>query len=146
MIFRLAIRSLATRPLRSAVLAAGFGLGIAVMAELLGVGEVILQQARSPALAGGGDLVVAGASGPLDGARFLLASVIGSDTFRRRTAAASPSRKATLFLIVKPGEAIPVSVRGGIPSRQTAVGEPEVDGQPNWRDEPADVAPALDRA
>jgi len=140
MILRLAVRSLATRPLRSAVLAAGFGLGIAVMAELLGVGEVILEQARSPALAGGGDLVVAGASGPLDSARFLLASVIGSDTFRHRTAAASPSRKATLYLIVKRGEAIPVSVRGGIPSLQKAVGEPEVDGQSNWRDEPADAS------
>ena len=49
MIIRLAVRSLATRPLRSAVLATGFGLGIGVMASLLGVGEVILEQARSPA-------------------------------------------------------------------------------------------------
>src|SRR2546428_11824400 len=95
MILRLAVRSLATRPLRSAVLAAGFGLGIAVMAELLGVGDVILEQARAPALAGGGDLVVAGAAGPPDRARFLLARVIGSAPFRHRTRAASPSRHAT---------------------------------------------------
>ena len=37
MIFRLALRSLATRPIRTAVLACGFGFGIAIMAALLGV-------------------------------------------------------------------------------------------------------------
>jgi hypothetical protein len=139
-ILRLAVRSLATRPLRSAVLAAGFGLGIAVMAALLGVGEVILEQARSPALAGGGDLVLSGANGPIGSARFLLAHVIGADAFRRRTAAASPSRRAGLYLIVKPGEVVPVSVRGAIPSLQKAVGDPEVSRQENWTDDPADAS------
>ena len=43
MILRLALRSLATRPVRTAVLACGFGFGIAVMAALLGVGDVILE-------------------------------------------------------------------------------------------------------
>lgn len=52
MILRLALRSLATRPVRTAVLACGFGFGIAVMAALLGVGDVILEQAHSPALEG----------------------------------------------------------------------------------------------
>ena len=50
MILRLALRSLAVRPWRTAVLAAGFGLGIAVMVALLGGGEVIIEQAHSPAL------------------------------------------------------------------------------------------------
>ena len=140
MILRLAVRSLATRPLRSAVLAAGFGLGIAVMAALLGVGEVILEQARSPALAGGGDLVLSGANGPVGSARFLLAHVIGADAFRRRTAAASPSRRAGLYLIVKPGDVVPVSVRGAIPSLQKAVGDSEVSRQENWTDDPADAS------
>ena len=45
-----------------AVLACGFGFGIAVMAALLGVGEVILEQAHSPALEGGGDVVIAAGS------------------------------------------------------------------------------------
>jgi hypothetical protein len=140
LILRLAVRSLATRPLRSAVLAAGFGLGIAVMAALLGVGEVILEQARSPALAGGGDLVVAGAFGALDNARFLIANVIGAGAFRQRTAAASPSRKAGLFLIVKSGDAVPVSVRGALPSLQKAVGDPEAVAQSAWADEPGDAS------
>ena len=47
----------------------------------------------------GGDLVVTGASGPVDSARYLLSSVLGSDRFRSRTSAVSPSRKATLFLL-----------------------------------------------
>ena len=60
MMFWLALRSLLAHPARSAVLAGGFGLGVSVMANLLGIGEVMLEQARSPALAGGGDVVVAG--------------------------------------------------------------------------------------
>jgi hypothetical protein len=42
MILTLALRSLFAHPVRSAVLAAGFGLGVAVMAILLGVGQVVL--------------------------------------------------------------------------------------------------------
>ncbi len=48
MIVTLALRSLLSRPVRSAVLAGGFGLGVSVMAALLGIGGVILEQARAP--------------------------------------------------------------------------------------------------
>ncbi len=58
MIGRLALRSLTAHPVRSAVLAAGFGVGVAVMAILLGVAEIVLDQAQSPALVGGGDVVI----------------------------------------------------------------------------------------
>jgi hypothetical protein len=47
MMLTLAIRSLFARPVRSLVLAGGFGLGVAVMAALLGIGGVILEQARA---------------------------------------------------------------------------------------------------
>ena len=129
MIIRLAVRSLVTRPMRSAVLSIGFGLSIAVMAELLGVGEVILEQAHSPALAGG--------IGPLEGARYVLKSVLGSPAFASRVAAASPSRRGTLYLLSANANG-PVTVRGGIPSREQAVGDPEVAGQADWKDEPRD--------
>src|SRR5207249_6880417 len=119
MMLRVVLRSLATRPLRTAVLAFGFGLAVAVMAELLGVGEVILEQAHSPALRGGGDVVVAGAFGSVDSARSVLANVIGAQSWRGGVAAASPSRRATLYLI-KPDAAVPVGVRGGIPSLEKA--------------------------
>ena len=52
MIGRLAFRSLTAHPVRSAVLAAGFGLGVAVMAILLGVAAIVLEQAESPELVG----------------------------------------------------------------------------------------------
>ena len=63
MILLIALRSVLAHPVRSAMLACGFGLGVSVMATLLGVGEVILEQARSPALGGGGDVVVTSAAG-----------------------------------------------------------------------------------
>ena len=50
MIGRLALRSLTAHPIRSAVLAAGFGAGVGVMAILLGVAEIVLDQSRAPAL------------------------------------------------------------------------------------------------
>ena len=86
MILRLALRSLATRPIRTAVLACGFGFGIAVMAALLGVGDVILEQAHSPALEGGGDVVVTGRFGALEHGRFLIASILASPDLAARTA------------------------------------------------------------
>jgi hypothetical protein len=137
MIIKLALRSLAIRPVRTAVLACGFGLGIAVMAELLGIGEVILDQARSPALQGGGDLVVSGMFGAIDNARFILSSVLGASEATPRIAARSPSRRATLYLI-KPGMVLPVVVRGGVPSLEKAVGDREVASQPAWADKDAD--------
>ena len=94
MILKLALRSLAVRPVRTAVLACGFGLGIAVMAELLGVGDVILDQARSPALQGGGDLVVSGALGSVDNARYVLSILRGMAAPRSQVVAASPSRRS----------------------------------------------------
>src|SRR5206468_13001453 len=89
--------------------------------------------------AGGGDLVVAGSAGPVDSARFLMADVIGSGRFAQRTVAASPSRKASLYLVATRGEAMPISVRCAIPSLQKAAADPEVPSQSNWTDEPADA-------
>ncbi|HMF94428.1 MAG TPA: hypothetical protein VKE96_09050 [Vicinamibacterales bacterium] len=138
MIVRLAVRSLVTRPLRSAVLSIGFGLSIAVMAELLGVGEVILEQAHSPALSGGGDIVLTGTIGPIDSARFVLTSVLASPALAPRVAAASPTRRGTVYLL-SGNAGGPIAVRGGIPSRERAVGDPETAGVPAWADEPADA-------
>src|SRR5436853_93832 len=110
MIFRLAFRSLAVRPVRTAVLACGFGLGIAVMAALLGVGDVILEQARSPALSGGGDMVVYGAFGMIDNAPYVLSSVRGL-----APAATRPGhRSAGVHLQLD---------RDGMPSNYVAAGE-----------------------
>jgi hypothetical protein len=137
MMFRVAVRSLLTRPVRAAVLAAGFGFGIAVMAELLGVGQVILEQAHSPALRGGGDLIVYGPFGSVPSARFLMRGVIGAPDLARQVVAASPSRQARVFLMSAEGP-VAVSANGGIPSLEQAVGDPEVSGIQSWIDTPAD--------
>lgn len=127
MIVRLAVRSLAVRPIRTAVLACGFGLGIAVMAALLGVGDVILEQARSPELQGGGDVVVYSTFGMIENAPFVLGNV------RNLAPAASPSHRETVYLIT-PERAIPVLARGGVPSLEKAVGDAEVKGIAAWTD------------
>jgi hypothetical protein len=136
-ILTLAIRSLLARPVRSAVLVGGFGLGVAVMAVLLGVGDVILEQARAPALRGGGDVVIAGASGRLANARFVLASVLKAGTLAPEVVAAAPSDTADLYLFDGRGP-VPVRARGGVPSLERALGDPETRDASGWRDTPAD--------
>jgi hypothetical protein len=139
LILTLAWRSLAAHPVRSAVLACGFGLGVSVMASLLGVGEVILAQARSPALSGGGDVVVAGAAGKVTSARFILSNVLGAPPFRARVAAASPRLRTALYL-VREKRVVPIRARGGIPSLEREVGDPETKDVAAWIDSPADAA------
>jgi hypothetical protein len=137
MMFRLACRSLMTRPIRAAVLAAGFGFGIAVMAELLGVGHVILEQSRSPALNGGGDLVVRGPFGSVPSARFVTSSVLGAPDLADRVAVASPSRHSRVFLMTRNGP-VAVSATGGIPSLERSLGDSEIAGIKSWTDAPGD--------
>jgi hypothetical protein len=139
MILVLALRSLLARPIRSVVLAGGFGLGVAVMAALLGIGGVILEQARTPDLAGGGDVVLAGAAGRLGSARFILANVLGSGTLAERVHAAAPSARATLYLVDERGS-VPIQVRAGIPGRERALGDPETGQATAWADTAADSA------
>lgn len=138
MIFTLAWRSLRSRPVRSAVLAGGFGLGVAVMAALLGVAAVILEQARAPVQVGGGDVVVGGAAGRLPNARFALSAVLGDGPLAPRVAAVSPTERSTLYLIDADGTATPVRARGGVPSLERAIHDPETSGATGWIDTAAD--------
>jgi len=134
---RLALRSLAARPVRSAVLSGGFGLGIAVMASLLGIGDVILDQARAPELAGGGDVRIAGASGRVPQARFLMSSVFAAPPLAGRALAAAPGDTRTLYLLSE-AAALPLRARGGIPSLERALQDPETATVAAWQDTVAD--------
>jgi hypothetical protein len=136
MIGRLALRSLTAHPVRSAVLAAGFGVGVAVMAILLGVAQVVLEQSRAPALVGGGDVVIRLA--PEVPARLVLAGALQSETFRPRIAAAAPTHTTRLYLR-HGGRSIRVSARGGIPSLERLLGDHEVAAM-DWRDSADDIA------
>jgi hypothetical protein len=140
MILTLALRSLLAHPIRTAVLAAGFGLGVAVMAILLGVGQVVLQQARSPELAGGGDVRVAGSTGRITAARVLLGSVLRAPALAPRVRVASPWRRASLFLTLPDGTSTTVRARAGVPSLERAIGDAETAGQGDWIDTRADSA------
>ena len=135
----LAFRALLAHKLRSAVLAGGFGLGVSVIANLLGIGAVMLEQAGAPALAGGGDLVVAGSVGRVTSARFLLGSVLDRPAFADRVTVAVPNERRTLYL-VRDGGTVPVAVRGGIPSLERRLGDEETSGVSAWNDAPADRA------
>jgi hypothetical protein len=140
MIVRLALRSLLARPVRSAVRVGGFGLGVAVMAVLLGVGRVILDQARAPQLRGGGDVVIAGASGRLPNAPFVLSSVLQRGALASEIRIAAPSADSELFLVQPGGGTMPLRARGGVPSLERALGDPETSGQAAWTDTAADRA------
>jgi len=137
-IVKVALRSLAARPIRSGVLAVGFGLGVAVMVTLLGVGDVILRQSRAPALAGGGDVVIGSASGRLANAPFVL-HALRPGGGAGGVQALSPSARDTLYLR-HDGRAVAIAVRGGIPSAERRFGDPETAGIAGWTDTDADRA------
>jgi hypothetical protein len=137
MIGTLALRSLTAHPIRSAILAAGFGVGVAVMAILLGVAEIVLTQARSPDLVGGGDVVIH--LEPSVPARMVTAGVLQSDQLRNRVRAAGPSHTAALYL-VRDDHIVRVDAHGAIPSVEKAMGDPEVSSSPQWEDTLEDTA------
>ena len=137
MIGRLAVRSLTAHPVRSAVLAAGFGVGVAVMAILLGVAQIVLEQSRAAALVGGGDVLILLAE-EVPG-RLVLAGPLQGDALRSRIRVAAPSHTDTLTL-VHDGRRTVVDVRGGIPSLERALGDAETTGIDGWLDSPEDVA------
>ena len=139
MILRLAVRSLFTHPVRTLVLACGFGLGVGVMAMLLGVGEVILDQARSPVLSGAGDVIIASNAGRLPSARWILSSGLRQAGLEGRVRVASPSQRATLYL-VRNGGTVPIRAHGGIPSLEREVGDGETAGVSAWTDATSDAA------
>jgi hypothetical protein len=138
MIGRLAVRSLTAHPIRSAVLAVGFGVGVGVMAILLGVAQIVLEQSQAPALAGGGDVVIRlGRQVP---ARLLLSGTLQGDTLRSRVRVASPAETTALYLIRDSG-VTRVRARGGIPSLERALGDEETSqAGAAWTDAPGDVA------
>ena len=138
MIPRLAARSLAERPVRSAVLAAGFGVGIGVMAGLLGIGDVILHQARSPDLLGGGDVIVGGGAGRVESARFVMRTLLHGRA-ASDVRAVSPLAEAPLYLV--DGERVDVVyATAGIPDLERTIGDPETAAVAAWRNAPGDAA------
>jgi hypothetical protein len=136
----LALRSLLSQPIRATVLACGFGLGIGAMTGLMGIGEVIVEQSRSPALRGGGDVVIYGTSGAVSSARFLMASLFATPVLEDRARVVSPASTATLYWLDEGAKPDPVQVTGGIPSLERALGDAETAGVEAWVDRAGDEA------
>lgn len=105
MILRLVWRSISRRPGRSALLLAGYALGVGVTVALLSIGSALLEQARDRELVGGGDLTVLPAGLDLETfktggvsslyftveqAPFLYRQVLAGPRFDDRIAAAAP--------------------------------------------------------
>lgn len=139
MIVRVALRTFTHRPWRTTVLACGFGLGVAVMACLLGVGEVILEQSLSPQLKGGGDVRIVGTHGALRNARFIMHRLRKDPQFASAIEAISPVLRRPLYLISEHGSRRIVA-RGGIPSREKALGDYETQAIEAWQDLAQDLA------
>jgi hypothetical protein len=107
------------------------------MALLLGVAAIVLTQAESPALVGGGDVLVQlAAQVP---ARLVLAGTLQSDALRPRIQAASPFASTDLYLVRDTGTTR-VAARGGIPSLERALGDPETSNATSWKDSSGDEA------
>jgi hypothetical protein len=136
MIGLLALRNLAHRPLRSAFLLVGYGLGVGVMIVLLAIGEALLVQASDEKLIGGGDVTVlpegidlevmktGGVGGlffSIDHARFVYRQLLAAPRFTSIVASAAPQVEGKLLYLRAKGREYPVRASGEIPSRTASV-------------------------
>jgi len=97
----------------------------------------VLQQAQSPDLVGGGDVVIrVGRDIP---ASLLLSGTLQAEALRSRIATAAPTQTADLYL-TSGGKRIRVAGRGGVPSLERALGDRETSGADAWQDTEADRA------
>ena len=71
-------------------------------------------------------------------ARLVLSGTLQSDALRPRVRAAAASHTTDLYLL-HDGRATRVAARGGIPSLERALGDPEVAGMDAWRDTREDL-------
>ena len=153
MIGLLALRHLAHRPLRSAFLLVGYGLGVGVMIVLLAIGEALLLQARDEKLVGGGDVTVlpagidlevmktGGVGGlffSIDHARFVYRQLLAAPRLENVVAAAAPQVEGKLLYVRTKGREYAVRAAGEIPSRSAAVGGAPTLAAGVWSDDDGD--------
>ena len=132
----LAFRNLTLRKWRTALLLAGYGLGVATMIVLLSIGEALVLQASDEKLIGGGDVTVlpegidvevmktGGLGGmffSIDHSRFIYRQLLAAPRFRDRVATAAPQITGKLLYARVGDRSIPVLAAGEIPSLSAAV-------------------------
>ena len=138
MIWRLALRNLGFRKLRTLFLLAGYGLGVAVMIVLLSVGDAMIAQASDEKLVGGGDVTVlpegldvevmktGGVGGlffSIANARFLYQQLLASPRHAREVQAVAPQIESKLlYVTLRDGRETTVRAAGEIPAATRDVG------------------------
>ena len=154
MILALALRQLVLRPWRTALLLAGFGLGVGVMITLLSICDAMVLQSRDRALVGGGDVTVlpdgvdlevlkTGGVGGLwfsvPNARFVQLQLLTAPRFAPLVRAAAPQLEGKLLYLRTPraGE-LAVRASGEIPSATRAVGAAPMLLAGAWDDDAGD--------
>ncbi len=155
MIWRLALAPLRHRPWRSALLFAGFGLGVGVMIVLLSIGEAMMAQARDEKLVGGGDVTVlpdgldlevmkTGGIGGLffsiPNARFVHRQLLAAPRLGADVRAAAPQIAEKLVYLRIGDRTIPARGVGEIPSLTAAVGAAPALAAGRWDDQASDRA------
>lgn len=165
-------RLLVGRPVRTAVLLLGYGVGVAVMVALLAVGEGLLAQAQDKDLSSGGDVVllpqgvdlqvlkVGGVTGmflSIPNARYVAGQMLLGPRYADIIDAVSPELLDKLVYIRAPGSPAVVSARasGVIPSLARQTGSVLAVQDPAWADSGPDrqwthpslaaLLPAIDR-
>jgi hypothetical protein len=153
MIGMLALRHLMHRPLRSAFLLLGYGLGVGVMIVLLAIGEALLVQARDEKLVGGGDVTVlpdgislevmktGGVGGlffSIDHARFVYRQLLAAPRLGDVVSFAAPQIEGKLLYLLANGREYAVRATGEVPSRSAAVGAAPLVTAGAWSDDDGD--------
>ncbi len=150
----LAWRSVSYRPWRSALLCAGFGIGVGVMIVLLAVGEAMVSQASQERLVGGGEVTVLPegidievlTTGGLGGlffsvpnARFVHRQVLTNPRFAGTIRTVAPQLEGKLlYLTTADGIEHPVRASGEVPSATRALGAMPTVSSGAWNDDDGD--------
>lgn len=154
-----AVRVLAGRPIRTAVLLLGYGVGVAVMVALLAVGEGLLAQAQDKDLTSGGDAVVlplgldpqvlkvGGVTGmflSIPNARYVAAQILLGPRYAGEITAVSPELVDKLVYVTSGAlggtNAIPARASAAVPSMAQRTGSILALPEAAWTDAPADLA------
>jgi hypothetical protein len=162
-IWRLALRNLGFRKLRTLFLLAGYGLGVAVMVVLLSVGDAMIAQASDEKLVGGGDVTVlpegldvevmktGGVGGlffSIANARFLYQQLLASPRHASEVRAVAPQIESKLlYVTLGDGRETTVRASGEIPASSRDVGAPAPLAAGDWQNDDGDrrwTTPALD--
>src|SRR4051812_11401126 len=138
---------------RTAMLLAGYGLGVATMIVLLSIGEALVLQASDEKLIGGGDVTVlpegidvevmktGGLGGmffSIDHSRFIYRQLLAAARLKPEVSAAAPQVTGKLMYLTTGTRTLPVLASGEIPSSMAAVGAAPRLVQGEWTDTPDD--------